>query len=162
MTITKTLTAMAVATIFISAPAAFAADEHNVSVGVTAAGAPLGLHGVDPVAIIRDGAMAEGDAAQTVVHDGVAYYFSSAETMAAFEADPEAFLPQYGGFCTFGVSVGKKFDGDPTYAAVIDGALYVFSMPRSSRRSRRIGKGRWPRPPRNGRRSSRSPSQTCN
>ncbi len=126
MTITKTLTAMAVATIFMSAPAAFAADEHNVSVGVTAAGAPLGLHGVDPVAIIRDGAMAEGDAAQTVVHDGVAYYFSSAETMAAFEADPEAFLPQYGGFCTFGVSVGKKFDGDPTYAAVIDGALYVF------------------------------------
>lgn len=27
---------------------------------------------------------------------------------------------------TFGVSVGKKFDGDPKYAEVIDGKLYVF------------------------------------
>ena len=27
---------------------------------------------------------------------------------------------------TFGVSVNKKFDGDPNFAAVVDGKLYVF------------------------------------
>ena len=31
-----------------------------------------------------------------------------------------------GGLCTFGVSVGKTFDGDPSFAAVVDDKLYVF------------------------------------
>jgi len=34
--------------------------------------------------------------------------------------------PKNGGFCTYGVSVGKKFDGDPEYDTVIDDKLYVF------------------------------------
>ncbi|MEO1459204.1 MAG: YHS domain-containing (seleno)protein [Pseudomonadota bacterium] len=126
MTFKNPLSAALLALFISVAPAAHAADEYNVSVGVTAAGAPLGLHGVDPVAMIRTGEQVEGSAAHTAVHDGVAYYFASDATKAAFEADPQSFLPQYGGFCTFGVSVGKKFDGDPSYAAVIDGALYVF------------------------------------
>lgn len=126
MTLKKPFTAAVLALLVSVAPAAYAADEYNVSVGVTAAGAPLGLHGVDPVAMIRTGEQVEGSAAHTAVHDDVAYYFATADTKAAFEADPASFLPQYGGFCTFGVSVGKKFDGDPNYAAVIDGSLYVF------------------------------------
>ncbi len=126
MTYTTKLTATALMALLAFAPAAFAADEYNISTGLTAAGAPLGLHGIDPVAMIRSGDPVPGAAAYTVVHDGVAYYFSSADTKKAFEADPAAYLPQYGGFCTFGVSVGKKFDGNPNYAAVIDGALYVF------------------------------------
>ena len=105
---------------------AFAADEYNVSVGITAAGAPLGLHGVDPVAFIATGDPVEGAASHTATHDGVAYYFSTAENKAAFKASPAAYLPQNGGFCTYSVSVGKKFDGDPEYYAVMNGQLYVF------------------------------------
>lgn len=107
-------------------PAAMADDEYNVSVGITAVGAPLGLHGVDPVAFLNSGNPVEGIAAHGAVHDGVAYYFASAENQAEFKADPSAYLPQNGGFCTYGVSVGKKFDGDPSYAAIIDQKLYVF------------------------------------
>lgn len=123
----RALTIATVAAIGIAAaPAAFAVDEYNVSSGLTAAGAPLGLHGVDPVDFIQTGEPVEGHAAHTAVHDGVAYYFASAENLATFEADPNGFLPQNGGYCTYGVSVGKKFDGDPEYAAIIDGELYVF------------------------------------
>ena len=50
-----------------------AADEHNTVAGLTAAGAPLGLHGVDPVAFIDLGNRLEGVARYTAVHDGVAY-----------------------------------------------------------------------------------------
>lgn len=107
-------------------PAAFAADEHNVSSGLTAAGAPLGLHGVDPVAFLDLGNRIEGSARHAAVHDGVTYYFSYAENQQAFEANPAAYLPQNGGFCTFGVSKGKKFDGDPHFAEIVDGKLYVF------------------------------------
>lgn len=105
---------------------AIAADEHNTAPGLTAAGAPLGLHGVDPVAFIKNGNRVEGRAEYTAVHDGVAYYFSTEANMEAFEDDEAAFVPQNGGFCTYGVSVGKKFDGDPQWASVVDGKLYVF------------------------------------
>ncbi len=104
----------------------FAADEHNVVPGLTAAGAPLGLHGVDPVAFIDLQNRLDGTASFTAVHDGVAYYFASAENKQAFEEHPTKYTPQNGGFCTFGVSVGKKFDGNPNYAAVVNDKLYVF------------------------------------
>ena len=90
-----------------------AADEHNVVPGLTAAGAPLGLHGVDPVAFLELGNRLDGKAKYTAIYDTVAYYFSSAENMDAFNKNPARFVPQNGGFCTYGVSVGKKFDGNP-------------------------------------------------
>ncbi len=103
-----------------------AADEHNTAPGLTAAGAPLGLQGVDPVAFVELGNRIDGRAAFTEVHDGVAYYFASESNKEAFAKSPAKYTPQNGGFCTFGVSVGKKFDGDPRYAAVVDGKLYTF------------------------------------
>lgn len=120
------LASLIAATLINFATPAFAVEENNVSNGLTAAGAPLGLHGVDPVAFITLGNRIEGTAKFTVVHDGVAYYFTSQENLDAFQANPGRFTPQNGGYCTFGVSVGKKFDGDPRYAAVVDGKLYVF------------------------------------
>ena len=122
---TKALVALTMLSV-LSMNAALAADEYNTATGLTAAGAPLGLHGVDPVAFIEIGNRIEGSAVHTAVHDGVAYYFSSEANKAAFEKSPSRYLPQFGGFCTFGVSVAKKFDGDPRYAAVEDGKLYVF------------------------------------
>ena len=119
------LAALLMAAVVASGPA-FAADEHNTVPGLTAVGAPLGLHGIDPVAFIDIGNRIEGAAEFTAVHDGVAYYLSSKANLESFEKDPERYIPQNGGFCTYGVSVGKKFDGNPRYAAVEDGRLYVF------------------------------------
>ena len=109
-----------------STSTAFAADEYNTSNGLTAVGKPLGMHGIDPVAFVNLGNRIAGSARHTATHDGVAYYFSSAQAMKAFKANPSRFLPQNGGFCTFGVSVGKKCDGDPEYAAVNNNKLYLF------------------------------------
>ncbi len=121
-----TLASIALASLVATAPTAFSADENNVSAGLTAAGAPLGLHGVDPVAFIDLDNRIEGTARHAAVHNGVAYYFDTQANMDAFTANPAAYVPENGGFCTFGVSVGKKFDGDPQYAEVMDGKLYVF------------------------------------
>lgn len=109
----------------IAAPA-FAADEINVSNGISAGGAPLAAHGVDLVALVTDGNPVEGFATQSATYDGASYYFTSAENREAFEANPEAYLPQHGGFCSYGVSVGKKFDGDPDQYLLADGKLYLF------------------------------------
>ncbi|MEM7746506.1 MAG: YHS domain-containing (seleno)protein [Pseudomonadota bacterium] len=125
MSLKLSLATAALAAICAVGPA-MAADEVNVAPGLTAAGAPLGLHGADPVALLDHGKNVEGVAAQTVVHDGVSYYFTSEANRTTFEANPARYIPENGGFCTYGVSVGKKFDGDPSFAAVVDDQLYVF------------------------------------
>ena len=126
----KSLKSFAVASIVATSVLAplptLAADEVNVAPGMTYVGAPLGLHGSDPVALLDHGKNLGGVAAFTGKHDGVAYYFASQENLDAFEANPARYIPQNGSFCTYGVSVGKKFDGDPEYSAVVDGKLYVF------------------------------------
>lgn len=109
-----------------TAPAAFAADEYNVSTGTTLSGAGVALRGDDAVLLATGLEVTPGHSDFTVEHDGVAYYFSSEETMAQFAADPERYLPQYGGFCAFGVAIGKKLDAAPHLADIVDGKLYVF------------------------------------
>lgn len=123
----RLITAAAVAAMTaLTAVPALAADEYNTAPGLTAAGAPLGVHGVDPVAFIDIGNRIDGTAQYTAVHDGVAYYFATKANMSAFKKSPARYVPENGGFCTYGVSVGKKFDGDPRYAAVEGGRLYLF------------------------------------
>ncbi len=57
---------------------------------------------------------------------GATWLFASAENLGKFRENPETYAPQNGGYCTFGVVVGKKFDGDPQVWHVKDENLYVF------------------------------------
>lgn len=115
-----------VAGAFIAASPALAVDEYNTSTGTTVEGQGVALRGNDSVALFNELDVTPGHARYTVVHDNVAYYFASAETMEMFAADPEAFIPRYGGFCAFGVAKGLKLDGSPRFADVVDGKLYLF------------------------------------
>jgi YHS domain-containing protein len=127
MTTIKTLIASAaiLGALSVTAPA-FAVDEYNVSTGTTLTGAGVALRGADAVALATGLEVTPGEAMYTVERDGVAYYFASAETKAQFEADPAQYMPQYGGFCAFGVAIGMKLDAAPRYADIVDGKLYVF------------------------------------
>jgi YHS domain-containing protein len=120
------LTAAAFAGAVSFTQAAYAVDEYNVSKGTTLSGAGVALRGGDAVALAGGLEVLPGDATFTAEHDGVAYYFSSEETKRQFEANPERYLPQYGGYCAFGVAIGKKLDADPHFADIVDGKLYVF------------------------------------
>ena len=102
-----------------------AADEVNLVPGLSIAGAPLALHGYDPVAYFTQGAPVRGSDSLVHVHEGAAYRFSSQAHLEAFAREPARYLPQYGGFCAYGVSVGKKFDGDPNLWKIEDGKLYL-------------------------------------
>ena len=121
----KTILAVLAIALLVQNPA-LADDEYNTSTGITAAGVPLGLHGVDSVALINFNAVAEGEAVYTVVHDDVAYYFASQQSADTFKSDPVKYLPQFGGFCAYAVALGRKFDGDPQFADIVDGKLYLF------------------------------------
>lgn len=123
----KTLIAAATfAGVFATPPAAFAIDEYNVSKGTTVDGQGIAFRGNDLVAIANGLGIVPGQAKYTRVHDGVAYYFASEAAMSHFAASPENYMPQYGGYCTLGVALGKKLDGSPRFADIVDGKLYIF------------------------------------
>jgi YHS domain-containing protein len=66
-----------------------------------------------------------GNGNYTANHDGAVYLFSSQDNLEVFQANPEKYAPAYGGYCAYGVSVGKKFIGDPEVWRVIDGKTYL-------------------------------------
>jgi len=60
-------------------------------------------------------------------YDGATFYFASKENKEKFEAAPEQFVPQYGGYCAYAVGLKeKKVSIDPETFEVRDGKLYLF------------------------------------
>lgn len=101
------------------------AGEFDVNVTST----DLALRGVDPVSYFTAGEPLQGEVNITSEHNGAIYRFTSEETKATFEADPEKYAPQYGGFCAFGLANGFKFDGDPDVWRIVDDRLYLNLSP---------------------------------
>jgi len=103
--------------------AALAGPEVNVTQGLTLAGTGLELRGYDPVAYFTEGRPDMGQATYAAVHSGATYRCATQAHLQAFEANPETYVPHYGGFCAYGVAVGAKFDGDPMLWKIGDGKL---------------------------------------
>ena len=83
------------------------------------------LGGYDAVSYFTENAAVEGSAEFTAVHNNAIYYFSSSDNRDLFNANPEKYAPQYGGFCAYGAAIGAKFPVDPTVFAIVDNKLYV-------------------------------------
>ncbi len=86
----------------------------------------IALQGYSPVSYLDLGIAQRGLKEYKATHNGISYYFTSAAQKKTFEASPEKYLPQYGGYCAFGVSVGAKFRVDPTKFVVKDGKYFLF------------------------------------
>ncbi|HKM68172.1 MAG TPA: YHS domain-containing (seleno)protein [Candidatus Acidoferrum sp.] len=67
----------------------------------------VAINGYDPVAFFTQNKPVKGDARFQSSFKGATYYFASAEDKAAFDASPAKYEPQFGGFCAYGVSVGR-------------------------------------------------------
>src|SRR5258707_10161594 len=68
------------------------------------------LKGYDAVAYFTEGKPVKGNPAIKSTHDGATYLFASSENKTAFDKNPAKYVPQYGGFCAYGVSVGVLSD----------------------------------------------------
>jgi YHS domain-containing protein len=66
-----------------------------------------------------------GAAQFAATHAGVTYHFASAANRARFQANPTAFLPQYGGYCAWAAAQGYTAPGRPRFWRVVDGKLYL-------------------------------------
>ncbi len=113
--------ALTTAPIVIATPAAFA-DQDAVYTGRFN---NLALQGYDPVAYFTVGEPTKGDKAYTTSYQGADFRFASAANLEIFLADPEAYAPQYGGYCAWAIADGKFAKGDARHWAVVDGKLYL-------------------------------------
>lgn len=114
----------------LAAPALIAATRQaraDASRPVNTLGSPDGLaiRGYDPVAYFRDGGPRQGKPEFSVRHGGATWRFASAGHKALFEADPQRYLPAYGGFCAYGASRGYLVKIEPEAWSIVDGRLYL-------------------------------------
>ena len=83
------------------------------------------VQGYDVVSYQTGKRPVRGNGHFVAAHDGATYIFASQENLETFKQDPERYVPAYNGYCAFGVSVGKKFVGDPEVYRVVDNRLYL-------------------------------------
>ncbi len=84
------------------------------------------LGGFDTVAFFTDGKPVKGQSEFKTEYKGATWLFSSQQHLDLFNADPEKYAPQYGGYCAW--AVGAKNDlapGDPKYWHIVDNKLYL-------------------------------------
>jgi hypothetical protein len=85
----------------------------------------IALKGYDAVAYFTTGEPTPGVDGYTHPWQGVTYRFASAENRDRFKADPERYVPQYGGYCAYAMSIDRIADIDPSRWAIVDGKLYL-------------------------------------
>ena len=85
----------------------------------------VAIEGYSPVSYF-DGRAERGSALFAVEHEGVTYHLTGSDQVAKFRRNPDKYVPAFGGWCAFGMSVEDKFPVDPTCYLVADGRLYLF------------------------------------
>jgi YHS domain-containing protein len=85
----------------------------------------VAIKGYDAVAYFTKGAPSKGSKQFSLQHQGAEWRFASAEHKALFAANPEKYIPAYGGYCAYGVAQGHLVKIEPDAWAIRDGKLYL-------------------------------------
>jgi len=94
-------------------------------------GAPLNLKkgvaikGYDPVAYFNASKPTKGSSEFVAEHKGATYHFSNITNRDLFIKSPTKYTPQYGGYCAYGVGLGKLVKIDPKVYVIHEGKLYL-------------------------------------
>ncbi|PVZ72377.1 YHS domain-containing (seleno)protein [Pelagibaculum spongiae] len=113
----KTLTA--------AATLAFASMGFAADLDINADENDIAMRGYDAVSYFSIGKPTKGSDKFLASYKNAIFKFSSKANRDEFKANPVRYTPQYGGYCAFGTSVEKKFDGDPSVWKIVDNKLYL-------------------------------------
>jgi YHS domain-containing protein len=84
------------------------------------------LKGCDVVAFFKERKAIKGSSELSANYQSATYLFTSAANKAEFEKNPAKYVPQYGAFCAYGVTLGVLADTEvPDAFLVYRGKLYV-------------------------------------
>lgn len=93
----------------------------------------LAIGGYDTVSFFS-GKPIEGKEELSFEYNGAEWLFSTRGNLELFKTNPEAFAPQYGGYCAWAIAKGKLAKGAPQHWHVEDGNLYLNFNGRIKRR----------------------------
>lgn len=85
----------------------------------------VSIEGYDPVTYFTGSMPVKGSDKFQFKYHGATYWFSSPEHEMLFKSDPEKYIPQYGAFCGYAVSIGKLRPVDPTIYQIENGRLIL-------------------------------------
>ncbi|TDR56318.1 hypothetical protein DFP85_104242 [Halomonas ventosae] len=85
----------------------------------------LAIGGTDPVAYFTEGRPVAGSPDYQLEWGDATWQFASAAHRDRFEADPEAYAPQYGGWCAWAAARGEAASTVPEAWKVVDDKLYL-------------------------------------
>lgn len=89
----------------------------------------IAIGGYDVVAYFVEGRPVAGRPEHALKWRGAVWLFAGPETLMAFEMNPRAYAPRFGGYCAYALSQGKLATGDPQAFAIRDGRLYLAHTP---------------------------------
>ena len=116
------ITAIATAFAFVAAMVPAQARDADVYTGTFSS---LAVGGYDAVAYFKEGRPVEGKAQFATEYKGATWRFANQDNLNAFKANPTAYAPQYGGYCSWAVAQGYTASGDPQVWKIVNGKLYL-------------------------------------
>ena len=87
----------------------------------------VAVQGYDVVSYFTDGKPVKGSSDISLPYDDSNWQFANAAHKDMFAADPDKFMPQYGGLCAGGMAMGVSVPANPDNWVIVDGKLYMLS-----------------------------------
>ncbi len=85
----------------------------------------IAIGGADPVGYFTEGGPGGGSAAQALMWRGAVWHFASERHRTAFEMDPTAYCPRFGGYCAWAMAQGYLAPTVPEAWTIHEGRLYL-------------------------------------
>ena len=85
----------------------------------------IAISGYDTVAYFTKGRPVKGEAAISYAWRDAKWQFASQDHRDMFAADPDQYVPEFGGFCSAAMTYGAIAKANPELWAIVDGKLYL-------------------------------------
>lgn len=86
----------------------------------------LAIKGYDPVSYFMESGPKEGSGEFSFKYKEATYHFVNQTNLDTFKADPEKYVPAYGGWCAYAMGKGYTADINPETYKILDGKLLLF------------------------------------
>ena len=86
----------------------------------------IGIKGYSPVSYFEHNRAERGKADHQYTYKNRVYYFTSAAQVETFKQTPDAYLPKFGEYCPYSLSLGRRVAIDPTNFKIQNDELLLF------------------------------------
>jgi hypothetical protein len=116
---------LAILAAFLLQAAALPAEADGTQINATSD--HVAIQGYDVVSYFTDGKPMKGSSDISLPFDDARWQFANSSHKELFAADPDHYMPQYGGMCAGGMALGVSVPANPENWVIVDGKLYMVS-----------------------------------